>query len=297
MANEVKKANITATAREIDFVTQFQRNWEHLQEILGTLRVIRKAPGTVLKSKKASGTLGTGTVAEGAVIPYSQFTVTEEEYGTIEISKYAKAVTLEAIEAYGYDVAVQMTDDEFRYELQEKVTKKFYDYLKTGSLKDKQATFQMALAMARGKVIDKFKSMHRSATGVVAFVNVLDVHKYLGTADITIQNQFGFQYIKDFMGYDTVFILGSNEIAEGTIIATPINNIVLYYVDPADSDFSKAGLSYTTWGETPLIGFHTQGNYSTAVSEVFAITGLTLFAEYLDAICVETISAAEAASK
>ena len=293
MANEVKKANITATAREIDFVTQFQRNWEHLQEILGTLRVVRKAPGTVLKSKTASGTLGTGTVAEGAVIPYSQFTVTEKEYGTIEISKYAKAVTLEAIEAYGYDTAVQMTDDEFRYELQEKVTKKFYDYLKTGSLKDKQATFQMALAMARGKVIDKFKSMHRSVTGVVAFVNVLDVHKYLGTADITIQNQFGFQYIQDFMGYDTVFILGSNEIAEGTIIATPVNNIVLYYVDPADSDFSKAGLSYTTWGETPLIGFHTQGNYSTAVSEVFAITGLTLFAEYLDAICVETISATD----
>ena len=37
-------------------------------------------------------------------------------------------------------------------------------------------------------------------------------------------------------------------------------------------------------GETNLIGFHTQGNYNTAVSEAFAIMGLTLFAEYIDAI-------------
>ena len=57
--------------------------------------------------------------------------------------------------------------------------------------------------------------------------------------------------------------------------------------DPGDSDFVKAGLAYTTGvGETNLIGFHTQGNYNTAVSEAFAIMGLTLFAEYIDAIAV-----------
>ena len=43
-------------------------------------------------------------------------------------------------------------------------------------------------------------------------------------------------------------------------------------------------------GETNLIGFHTQGNYNTAVSEAFAIMGLTLFAEYIDAIAVVTIT-------
>ena len=69
-------------------------------------------------------------------------------------------------------------------------------------------------------------------------------------------------------------------------------NIVLYYIDPADSDFVRAGLVYTTGDtETSLIGFHTQGNYSTAVSEAFAILGLTLFAEYIDAIAVHTFSA------
>lgn len=65
----------------------------------------------------------------------------------------------------------------------------------------------------------------------------------------------------------------------------------MYYIDPNDSDFAKAGLVYTTSGETNLIGFHTQGNYNTAVSEAFAITGLVLFAEYLDGIAKITVNA------
>ena len=52
------------------------------------------------------------------------------------------------------------------------------------------------------------------------------------------------------------------------------------------SDFSRAGLSYTVQGETPLLGFHTQGNYNTVVSECFALMGVVLFSEYLDGIAV-----------
>ena len=204
------------------------------------------------------------------------------------------AEDLEAIKKYGYDVAVQKTDDEFLYQLTANVTDRFYKYLNTGTLKGTPKTFQMALAMAKGSVEDKFKNMHRTVTGVVGFANILDVYEYLGAANITVQNQFGFQYIKDFMGYNTIFLLSSGEIARGKVIATPVDNIVLYYVDPADSDFSKAGLVYTTAGEASnLIGFHTQGNYHTAVSESFAVMGMTLFAEYLDGISVQTITPGE----
>ena len=135
-------------------------------------------------------------------------------------------------------------------------------------------------------MVNKFKQMHRTCTEVVGFANVLDLYDYLGDANITIQSAFGFQYVKDFMGYKVVFLLSDAEIARGRVIATPVENIALYYVDPSDSDFAKAGLVYTTDGETNLIGFHTQGNYNTAVSESFAIMGMTLFAEYLDAIAV-----------
>lgn len=296
-ANLIKTADIQVTAREVDFVTRFARNWEHLREILGIMRPIKKQPGAVLKSKYAEGTLESGQVAEGEEIPYSKFAVKEKPYAEMTIEKYAKAVSIEAIKDHGYENAVQMTDDEFLFQLQNDVTKRFYDYIKTGTLTSTETTFQMALAMAKGNVENEFKKMHRNITGVVGFVNILDVYQYLGAAEITVQNQFGFQYLKDFMGFNTIFLLADTEIPRGTVIATPVENIVLYYVDPNDSDFVRAGLVYTTGGgETNLIGFHTQGNYNTAVSEAFAIMGLTLFAEYLNAIAVITINATAGAA-
>ena len=288
-ANLITTNDIQVTAREIDFVTRFERNWEHLREILGIMRPIKKQPGAVLKSKYAEGTLQSGKVGEGEEIPYSKFTVKEKTYAEMTIEKYAKAVSIEAIKDHGYENAVQMTDDEFLFQLQTNVTSRFYDYLKTGTLTSTETTFQMALAMAKGRVENRFKQMHRNVTGVVGFVNILDVYEYLGAAEITIQNQFGFQYMKDFMGFNTIFLLSDSEIPRGQVIATPVENIVLYYVDPNESDFARAGLVYTVSGETNLIGFHTQGNYHTAVSEAFAVMGLTLFAEYIDAIAVITI--------
>ena len=289
--NLIKTADVQVTAREVDFVTRFERNWEHLREILGIMRPIKKQPNTKLKSKYAEGVLESGNVGEGEEIPYSKFVVKEKDYADITIEKYAKAVSIESIKDHGYDNAVQMADDEFLFQLQSDVTGRFYSYLNTGTLTATETTFQMALAMAKGLVENKFKAMHRTATGTVGFVNVLDVYEYLGAAEITIQNQFGFQYIKDFMGFNTIFLLSESEIPRGRVIATPVENIVLYYIDPNDSDFVRAGLVYTvSAGETNLIGFHTQGNYNTAVSEAFAIMGLTLFAEYIDAIAVVDIT-------
>lgn len=286
------KENLTMTAdmqieaRKIDFVTRFALNWEHLRTILGIMRPIRKQPGAVLKSKKATLTLASGTVGEGEEIPYSKANIVEIPYAEMTVEKYAKAVSIESIKDHGYEVAVGMTDDAFLFELQDNVTARFYTYLNTGSLKANETTWQRALAMAKGNVVNKFKQMHRTCTEVVGFANVLDLYDYLGDANITIQSAFGFQYVKDFMGYKVVFLLSDAEIVRGRVIATPVENIALYYVDPSDSDFAKAGLVYTTDGETNLIGFHTQGNYNTAVSESFAIMGMTLFAEYLDAIAV-----------
>ena len=130
-ANLIKTADVQVTARELDFVTRFERNWQHLRDILGIMRPIKKQPGAVLKSKYAEGTLEDGAVGEGEDIPYSKFTVKEKKYQEMTIEKYAKAVSIEAIKDHGYDNAVQMTDDEYLYQLQAGVTKKFYDYLKT----------------------------------------------------------------------------------------------------------------------------------------------------------------------
>ena len=281
----------SVTAREMDFVERFGDNWEALRNILGIMRPIRKTPGTSLVSYTADVTLENGAVGPGDVIPYSKATIIQEAKADLTIEKYAKAVPIEDVNKYGAEIAVEKSDDEFLIKLQNVVLNKFYTFLNTGSLEGESTTWQGALAKAQGEVLNKFATMQKDVTAVVGFANILDAYDYLGAADITVQTQFGLTYIKDFLGYSTLFLLPETQIARGTVIATPVENINLYYVDPADSEFARLGLQYTTQGETNLIGFHAQGNYSTAVGESYALMGMALWAEYLDGIAKITFGA------
>lgn len=281
------------TAREIDFVTRFNDNWEALRNILGIMRPIRKAPGTTLSAYTADVALEDGEVEAGRVIPYSKSNISKVgKSEEIKIKKYAKAVPIEDVEKYGATVAVEKSDDAFLTKLQNKVLTDFYAFLNTGSLTTDPATsWQSALAKAQGEVLNKFATMQKDVTSVVGFANILDAYDYLGSADITVQTQFGLTYIKNFLGYSTLFLLPKTQIARGTVIATPVENIDLYYIDPSDSEFARLGLQYTTQGETNLVGIHAQGNYSTAVGESYALMGMALWAEYLDGIAKVTFGA------
>lgn len=280
------------TAREIDFVSRFGKNWDALKQILGIMRPIRKAPGTQLVSYTAKVTLESGEVPAGAVIPYSKYKLTKAAHNDLTLEKYAKAVPIEDVNKYGAALAVQKSDDAFLNELQANVLTRFFTFLNTGSLKSSENTWQRALAMAKGNVLNKFNTLRKTVTNVVGFANVLDFYEYLGDATISVQTQFGLTYVQNFMGYSTLFLLSEPDIAKGTVIAVPVENIDLYYVDPGDSEFATLGLNYTVEGETNLIGFHANGNYSTAVGESFALMGMALWAEYLDGIAVVTVSAA-----
>lgn len=280
-------SDITVAAREVDFVTRFAQNWDALREILGIMRPIEKAPGTKLTSYKASmkGDLqGGASVGEGEEIPYTEFKVEPVAYNDVTLEKYAKAVSIEAVNKFGATVAVQKTDEAFLNELQNVVMGRFYDFLATGELTDTATTFQMAVAKSIGLVKDKFKKMHKSVTGVVTFVNTLDAYEYLGAANLTVQTAFGIDYVENFMGAQTLIL--TSDIDQGKVISTPVENIDLYYVNPSNSDFAQLGLNYTTDGETNLIGFHANGDYSHAVGESFALMGMALWAEYLDGISV-----------
>ena len=285
--NTTMSADIAAAARAVDFATQFALNWEHLRQILGIMRPIRKEPGTYLTSKYAEVTLAAVPPAEGEAVTFSQAAVKEKTYAKIALERYAKSVTAEAIADHGYDTACELTDKQFLYEIQNSVVTRWYDYLKTGQLIGSETTFQMALAMALGKVKNQFQAMHRGITQVVGFVNILDVYEYLGAANIyNVESQFGLNYIKNFMGYGTLFLLSENEMPRGEVIATPVENISLYYVAPTDSDFRRADLDYKTDGETNYIGVAIKGDYTHGTSITHALCGMTLFSEYIDGIAV-----------
>lgn len=290
-ADRLTKTSDIIAVREIDFVSRFSNNWQELMDIFGVTRLVAKVPGTVLKSRYAVVTLQSGAVGEGEAIPYSQASVLNKDYAPIVLNKYKKGVSAEAIADHGYEAAVQLTDDQFLFELQGEVMDKFYDYIEEGELTYGVASgsgaFQAALAAAQGQVRNKWKKMKKGISEVVGFCNILDAYSYLGAANITVQNAFGMNYIEDFLGYSRLFL--SSEVDSGKVIATPVENLVLYYINPNDSDFARAGLEFRVDGDTPLIGFHVDGNYSTLVSESTALMGMVLFAEYIDGIAVITI--------
>ena len=284
-ANTTTSAQITIQAKEIDLANRFTANWEALTEIMGIMRPIRKAPGTKLVSSKASIDLQDGAVAEGDEVPLSKATVTPVSFKDMVLKKYRKRVTAEAVEKYGAAVAVQKTDDALLNELQGVVLDEFYEFALTGSLTSNEDTFQMAVSMAIGMVKDKFKKMRLNYGQVIVFANTLDVHRYLGATAITTQTSNGVEYLKNFLGADV--LIASSEIPAGKVVAIPADNIVLYYVDPADGDFAALGLDYTTGvGETNLIGVHKEGVYGRASGDTHVLMGMVMWAEYLDAIAV-----------
>lgn len=95
--------------------------------------------------------------------------------------------------------------------------------------------------MAKGKVLDKFAGLDKDVTEVVGFANIIDAYDYLGDKEITVQTMFGINYVENFMGYRTLFLLPEKYIASKQVIALPVENIDLYYVDPSDSDLCQAG--------------------------------------------------------
>lgn len=286
--NVITTQQITVNPREVDFVTSFGNDLSALTEVLGIAQPIRKANGAQLVGKTVTGTLESGDVPEGEEIPFSQFSVEPVSYETISVRKYAKALTLETVIENGVETSVGMTDEEFKQQLIDVILADMYNALLAGTLTAEENTFQMAVSMAVGRVKDKFKKMHKAATGVAVFVNTLDVYSYLGGAQITVQTAFGMDYVEKFLGADIVFF--SSEVPQGRVIATPVNNMKVYYVDPGDSEFAQIGLEYTADPEVPYIGFHTEGNYRRAQSEDYAIMGIKIFFEYVDAVAVVTIT-------
>ena len=106
MANEVYttsetnliKAAQMARVREVDFVSQFAHNsLAKFLEVLGVTRKIPMMEGTTMYVYSTTGTLQSGAVAEGAVIPLSQYTTTKTAVGEITLNKWRKAASAEAI--------------------------------------------------------------------------------------------------------------------------------------------------------------------------------------------------------
>lgn len=281
--------DLAAKVADIEFVRAFEDDVRKLSEVLDCFTPVKHNPGTALKYYDTVGTLQSGTVAEGENIPLSKYTRKGEHIAELTFSKWAKETTYEAIKKHGYDEAVYATDKQFIKDIQKTFRKSLFDFLKTGTGKDTQKkvitgeTMQKCLANLWGNMQVAFEST--DATPIV-FINPLDVADYLGTATITNTGTvaFGMTYLKNFLGmYDAIL---SSDVAKGSIIATPQENLHIYYASAGDAD----GFSFETSDETGYVGVHHVANYDNLTFKTVAASSLTPFCDYLDKIYAATIA-------
>jgi hypothetical protein len=282
-ANLIKKADLIK-AREVDFVNTFAESTKTLMKVLGVTRKIAKQAGTVLRAYTAVGTLESGVVAEGEIIPLSKYETEEVALGEIVLHKYRKATSAEAIISAGYDQAVDMTTDRMLKDVQGVVRTDLFNFLATGTGSAKGENFQAVLAQTWGQLQGKFED--DDVQGVY-FVNPLDVADYLASANITTQSAFGMTYVENFLGLGTV--ITSSRVPKGKVYGTAKDNIVCYYVPVNGGDLGEA-FAFTS-DETGLIGIHEEPDYTNLTASDTVVNGMVLFAERLDGVVVGTIGA------
>lgn len=278
-----------AKVREVDFVTQFAHNsLAKLLEVLGVTRKIPMMEGTTMYVYSTTGTLQSGAVDEGDIIPLSQYKTTKTPVGEITLKKWRKAVSAEAIKKSGYNASVVETDAAMLKDVQAGIRKDFFDFLNgtiTGSTSATGATLQEALADAWGQLQVKFEDDTAEA---VYFVNPLDVADYLASANITVQTAFGMNYVEDFLGLGTLIM--SSRITAKTFVATAKENLILYYLT-VNGDIANA-FSLTA-DETGYIGIKSgYQNEERAQIESLVMSGIDLFVEYAAGVVKGTITGA-----
>mgnify|MGYP003092743642 FL=1 len=278
----VKAADL-AKVRDVDFTERFTTDLGTLMKMLGVTRKIEKKAGETLKVYKVTGTLESGTVAEGEIIPLSKYQTTYTAIGEAELKKWRKVTTAEAISEKGYGQAVNDTNDKMLKDIQKGVRSQFITFLGTGTGTASGVGLQAAMAQVWGQMQILFED---TSIQTVYFMNPLDVADYLGSAQISTQTAFGMSYIENFLGMGTAIL--ASDIPKGKIYSTAAENIVLYYIPVTSSDMAQA-FSLTS-DATGLIGIHTEPTYNNLSTETVAASGVGLFAEKLDGIVVGTIS-------
>lgn len=285
--NNLIKNSDLARVRQIDFVSQFGYNTKKLMELLGVMRLIPKQAGTMLKRHTVTGTLEDGSVAEGDIIPLSKYKTVDTPLKEIELKKWRKATSAEAILDKGYDQAVDETNDKMLQDIQGKIRTGIIGSLTiSGQPTASGANTQAALADAWGKLANIFEN---DAVETVYFLNPMDIASYLATAQITVQQAFGFSYVENFLGLGTVIL--NSGITAGTFKATAKQNMVGYYVPANEADLAKA-FDFVS-DETGLIAVHEYADYDRLTADSTFLSGIEIFADNEAGVISGTISLGE----
>ncbi|MCT4379982.1 phage capsid protein [Leuconostoc pseudomesenteroides] len=275
------------TIKSIDFVNKFGTSINDLLTLLG---VTRKEPMTAdmqINLYKWAVDMDTAaTVGEGETIPLSKVTRALDRTVKVEWLKKRRAVSAEAVARHGANIAIDQSDKRLMREIQSGVKTDFVSFLGTTNTKISATDLQIALSQSWGKLqlVPEFEGQ-----SFVSFVNPMDVANFLSGKPVQADasNAYGMTLLQNFIGADRVISLGS--IPQGKVYTTAVDNIVLAYLDMANSPLKGSFVDYTD--ETGLLAVVSDKTVSNLTLESVFTGAFKLFTEIPDGVVEATIAA------
>lgn len=271
-----------APAISVDFVTRIAQNIVELQQLLGITDLVPMAAGTDVKIYKWTVEDLAEQVGEGEEIGLTKVKRTLANTITLDLDKYRRNTTAEAIQRVGRSIAINQSDEKLIKKVQKGIKGSLYTVLKAGTGTATGTNLQIVLANLWAKLQGYYED---EDVNPVYFVNPQDVADYLGTAQITMQNAFGFTYIENFLGLGTAIV--SPQVTAKKPIATAKENLRGAYV-PMSGDVAQTfNLTADTTG---LVGMTHSTKTGNATVDTLLMSCVKFFPEFQDGVFVGTIS-------
>lgn len=271
-----------APAISVDFTTRIAQNIVELQQLLGITDLVPMAAGTDVKIYKWTVEDLADQVGEGEEIGLTKVKRTLANTITLDLDKYRRNTTAEAIQRVGRSIAINQSDEKLIKKVQKGIKGSLYTVLKAGTGTATGTNLQIILANLWAKLQGYYED---EDVNPVYFVNPQDVADYLGTAQITMQNAFGFTYIENFLGLGTAIV--SPQVTAKKPIATAKENLRGAYV-PMSGDVAQTfNLTADTTG---LVGMTHSTKTGNATVDTLLMSCVKFFPEFQDGVFVGTIS-------
>lgn len=265
--------------KSIDYTYRFTESLTDFQNAIGVSRSMPVQEGMTIKLYgKPEVDLADGNVAEGDLIPLSSVTPQEVSTKEINLKKYRKATSGEAIQRYGLDAAINLTDDALIKEVQKNIRTDLFTLVQSGEAQDNLNAgngLQGALATAWGALQTIFED---DTVSVVVFAHPMDVAQAIADKELTLETAFGLNYYTSATG---TIVFTTTQVAQGTVYATASENLVVAYI-PANSEL---GNSFAlTSDETGYIGMKHFVENESMTHQTLLVSGVLMFPERLDGV-------------
>ena len=265
--------------KSIDYTYRFTESLTDFQNAIGVSRSMPVQEGMTIKLYgKPEVDLADGNVAEGDLIPLSSVTPQEVSTKEINLKKYRKATSGEAIQRYGLDNAVNLTDDALIKEVQKNIRTDLFSLVQSGEAQDNLNAgngLQGALATAWGALQTIFED---DTVSVVVFAHPMDVAQAIADKELTLETAFGLNYYTSATG---TIVFTTTQVAQGTVYATASENLVVAYI-PANSELGNS-FSLTS-DETGYIGMKHFVENESMTHQTLLVSGVLMFPERLDGV-------------